>query len=183
MVIACAALFLALGGSGIAAAVLVVPKNSVGTAQIRNGAVISSKVKNHSLLAKDFKKGQLRPGPAGPEGPGIETWAIVKADAKIDQSSNVASVTSAGVGAYMVTFTASVAGCSIVASAGTDTAGEATRGAVADFARTTNPATIEVTTSTGTTAAAHAFTLAAICPPAGGTAATTTAAGTTSTTS
>jgi hypothetical protein len=38
----------------------------VGTAQLKANAVISSKVKNHSLLAADFKPGQL-PGVSGYE--------------------------------------------------------------------------------------------------------------------
>ena len=56
IVIACAALLIALGGVSYAATAL--PRNSVGTAQLRNNAVVSSKVKNHSLLRADFKSGQ-----------------------------------------------------------------------------------------------------------------------------
>lgn len=72
-VISVVALFVALGGTGYAAAKL--PAKSVGTAQLRGGAVTSTKVKNGSLLAQDFKKGQLlagrtgRVGPAGAPGP------------------------------------------------------------------------------------------------------------------
>ncbi len=61
------ALFLALGGGAYAAIKL--PADSVGTAQIRDGAVISSKVLDRSLLARDFKLGQLPAGPQGPAGP------------------------------------------------------------------------------------------------------------------
>ena len=60
------ALFLALGGVSFAAATL--PRNSVGTAQLRNGAVNSSKVADHSLRAADFARGQLVRGPQGPPG-------------------------------------------------------------------------------------------------------------------
>ena len=73
MVIAMIALVVAAAGGGYAAAKL--PKNSVGTAQLRNGSVTSAKVKNHSLLAVDFKPGQLERvlptaiGPTGPTGP------------------------------------------------------------------------------------------------------------------
>ena len=66
-VIAVVALFIALGGASYAA--IKVPKNSVGTKQIKKNAVNSSKVKNKSLLAKDFKAGQLPRGPIGPAGP------------------------------------------------------------------------------------------------------------------
>jgi hypothetical protein len=67
MVVACAALAVALGGTSYAT-VLQVPRNSVGTAQIRNNAVISAKVRNGSLLWADFKAGQIPAGPAGPAG-------------------------------------------------------------------------------------------------------------------
>src|SRR3989442_8492504 len=72
-VIAGLALFVALGGTGYAVTSL--PVGSVGTAQLKANAVVSSKVLNGSLLAADFKKGQLRAasrgatGPAGPAGP------------------------------------------------------------------------------------------------------------------
>ena len=77
MVVALLALFISLGGSAFAAFSL--PKNSVGTKQLKNGAVTgaklnnnavtSSKVKDHSLLAKDFAAGQLPAGPQGASGP------------------------------------------------------------------------------------------------------------------
>jgi hypothetical protein len=68
--LALVALAVALGGTGYAATVL--PAGSVGTAQLKNGAVVSAKVKNHSLLAVDFAPGQLpagERGPAGAQGP------------------------------------------------------------------------------------------------------------------
>jgi hypothetical protein len=81
-VVASMALFLAIGGISWAAVTL--PKNSVGTKQlkrnavsrskVRKNAITSAKVKNHSLRAVDFKRGQLPSeiapqGPAGPPGP------------------------------------------------------------------------------------------------------------------
>jgi hypothetical protein len=66
-VIAYAALFVALGGTSYAAIKL--PANSVGTRQLKKGAVTAAKIKTHSLLAKDFKAGQLRSGAQGPIGP------------------------------------------------------------------------------------------------------------------
>jgi hypothetical protein len=57
------ALFVALSGTAYAATL---PRNSVGPAQLKRNAVTSAKVKPRSLLASDFRRGQL---PAGPEGP------------------------------------------------------------------------------------------------------------------
>lgn len=59
-VVACIALFVALGGVSYAA--LKLPKNSVGSKQLKRGAVTSAKVKDHSLKLRDFKAGQLPQG-------------------------------------------------------------------------------------------------------------------------
>ena len=78
MVVACAALLVALGGTSIAA-VSAFPAGSVGTIQLKDRAVTNqkiadnavgtTKVKNGSLLKGDFRAGQL---PAGPRGfPGL----------------------------------------------------------------------------------------------------------------
>jgi hypothetical protein len=63
LIIAMVALVVALGGTGYAA--LKVPRNSVGSTQLKANAVTSPKVKNGSLSKNDFKAGQL---PAGPQG-------------------------------------------------------------------------------------------------------------------
>jgi hypothetical protein len=60
------ALAIALGGTGYAVTQL--PKNSVGTKQIKNGAVTGVKVKAGSLDASDFKPGQLPRGERGERG-------------------------------------------------------------------------------------------------------------------
>lgn len=64
-----AALLVALLGAtplGEAAQHLVLPRGSVGTSQLQDGAVTALKVKDRSLLARDFKPGQLPQGPPGP---------------------------------------------------------------------------------------------------------------------
>ena len=50
IVISVVALFVALGGTGYAAVAL--PRNSVGTKQLKNGAVTQAKIKQHSLGAR-----------------------------------------------------------------------------------------------------------------------------------
>jgi hypothetical protein len=72
VILSAAALVVATLGStplGEAARDQLVPRASVGTAQLRANAVVSSKVRNGSLLAVDFRRGQLPAGPAGPQGP------------------------------------------------------------------------------------------------------------------
>ncbi|HJX48079.1 MAG TPA: hypothetical protein VJ375_09540 [Gaiellaceae bacterium] len=191
LVVACVALFVALAGTGVAAVVALVPNNSVGTAQLRNNAVVSAKVKDHSLAAKDFANGQLPAGPAGatgatgatgPIGPGITSWAIVKANGTLDKASGVTAVTRTAVGTYNVAFAVDVTNCSLLASAGSDSASSKIRGAIANFNRTTTPTIVQVTTSTGTTAGDRAFSLAAICPPPPAATTTTTTTTTTPTT-
>lgn len=80
LVVACLALALALSGTSYAD-VLNVPTNSVGTQQLKANAVVSSKVKNRSLLGVDFKLGQLPPGAPGPKGdagaPGVSGYELV----------------------------------------------------------------------------------------------------------
>jgi Collagen triple helix repeat (20 copies) len=66
MVVAFIALLLALGSGAYAQ--LRIPRNSVGTAQLKANAVTSPKVRAGSLLRSDFRAGQLPRGPAGPAG-------------------------------------------------------------------------------------------------------------------
>jgi hypothetical protein len=62
------ALLVALGGTSYAA-VGALPRASVGTLQLQNGAVTSLKVANGGLRRIDFAPGVLIPGPAGAAGP------------------------------------------------------------------------------------------------------------------
>jgi hypothetical protein len=64
-VIALIALFVALGGTGYAA--LKLPRNSVGTKQLKANAVTGAKVKNGTLSSDDFG-GTLPTGAQGPKG-------------------------------------------------------------------------------------------------------------------
>jgi hypothetical protein len=115
-VIACIALFVALGGTSIAA-VSALPRNSVGTAQVKNG----------SLLRVDFKKSQIpigargpagAAGPAGPAGPGAK-WALVSPQGSIIvQSGGITATAKPGPGQYILDFASAVAGKLIIASSG-----------------------------------------------------------------
>lgn len=90
LVIACIALFVALGGTSYAAVQL--KKNSVATKHIKNNAVTSAKVKNGSLLAKDFKTGQLpagAKGDTGARGPSASAAATTTRSSGYDLSSEI----------------------------------------------------------------------------------------------
>jgi len=75
-VVSLMALFVALSGGAYA---LTIPNNSIGAKQLKKnavtgskimrGAVTSSKVKDRSLLAQDFRAGQLPQGAKGDTGP------------------------------------------------------------------------------------------------------------------
>jgi hypothetical protein len=77
------AVFVALGGGAYA---VTVPRNSVGPKQLKANAVTAAKVKNRSLLASDFKRGQLSLGtaaraddldpPPAPSGTGVARMTL-----------------------------------------------------------------------------------------------------------
>jgi hypothetical protein len=139
LVVACIALAVALGGTSYAAIVL--PANSVGTKQLVNGAVVAAKVKGHSLVAANFKAGELPPGPkgadglagaAGPTGPAgakgdaaTKLFATVKPKAgspafELGPSNGVvgAPAKGPGPGLYNVTFNQDVSNCAVLAIPG-----------------------------------------------------------------
>ena len=72
MVVAIAALFVALGGTGYAA--LELPRHSVGKKQLKANAVTTTKVDDGTLRLKDFRRSELRrltggePGADGADG-------------------------------------------------------------------------------------------------------------------
>jgi hypothetical protein len=138
MVVACIALLVALTGTSIAAVTQLVPRNSVGPAQLRSGAVTrpklrnnavnTTKVANRSLRAIDFAAGQLPAGPAGPQGPAgaagpagpagaSPRWALVAANGTIPvQSGGISITATTGAGGYYVNFGSSIAGKLLIAN-------------------------------------------------------------------
>ena len=125
MVVACFALLVVLGGSGYAA-VQALPRNSVTSVQ----------VKDHSLLSRDFKAGQLPrgargpvgpvgpAGPAGPAGPSGSSgagarWALVRPDGGIAaQSGGITLAAHPTSGNYILSFGSAVSGHLILSSGG-----------------------------------------------------------------
>jgi hypothetical protein len=145
MVVASIGLLIALGGTSIAA-ITNVPLLSVGTPQLKTNAVTSAKVKNRSLLAADFKQGQLPRGPRGlrgfpgPEGtpgaagaagptgpsgpsgpagaPATALWASVNENGNLIRNKGVASALKTDPGEFQVVFNQDVTGCSYQATPG-----------------------------------------------------------------
>ena len=176
MIIACAALLVALGGTSFAAVKVLVPRNSVGSLQVID----------HSLLAKDFKTPPKGPrglaGPAGPAGPAgaqgpagpagasgpkgdsaTALWAVVDSAGALSRNKGVGSSQRLGTGDYLVTFNQDITGCSYVASLGGPTTSN-TSGEVSPAQRTGVAAAVEVETYSSAGASAdRAFYLAVFC--------------------
>lgn len=69
LIIASIALAFALSGSSFATVAQLLPRNSVGTAQLKNNAVTAAKIKNGTVGLADLTRSARRPGPPGPAGP------------------------------------------------------------------------------------------------------------------
>ena len=130
LIVACAALFVSLSGVGYAAIVL--PANSVGTKHLKRNAVNSAKVKKHSLLRSDFKRGQIPRGPQGAPGaqgaqgiqgpkgdPGtaaIRLWAYVGGNGTLRGGAGVVASHRISSGSFSVTFNRSIVNCAATAN-------------------------------------------------------------------
>jgi hypothetical protein len=103
-----------LGAAPLAEAVeqLVLPRNSVGPAQLRDDAVTSSKVRNGSLLAADFRAGQLPAGQPGPPGPSDAYVRFVRGPLQVPlrAEATLARLSIPQAGSYLLTAKANVSG-------------------------------------------------------------------------
>lgn len=135
-VMATAAAFIALGGTSYAVTAL--PRNSVGSKQIRakavgpselkTGSVRSAEIKRRSIRLDDLSLGARRSlrgqtGPAGPQGPAGPSG--VAFTAAVDSQANVRSATAgrsagwmSGSGRYEVVFERDMRSCFAVATLG-----------------------------------------------------------------
>jgi hypothetical protein len=137
------ALFVALGGTSVAAANVVLPRNSVGTAQVVNGSLGTSDL---SAKARSTLRGQRgaqgpagapgaqgptgatgAPGATGPQGPpgapgrsANTLFAALAADGTVLKSRGVTSAERSGAGTYRVLFDTDITACVYVATAGED---------------------------------------------------------------
>jgi hypothetical protein len=97
MAVACIALTVALAPASYATvSQQLVPRNAVGTAQLKTNAVTSDKVRDFTLRAWDFRKGDLPRGPAGAQGP-----PGVIGDTTLRETSTTIPAATAGNGLYV----------------------------------------------------------------------------------
>ena len=124
-VTATVALVVALGGTSYAAITL--PRNSVGTRQLRPGAVRSQDVKNGTLRTVDFSRsarnGLAGPtGPAGPHGPAgpaaAKFSAAVSSTGRLVRGNATSGGSAGTTGSYIVGFSDSVSNCVYSATLG-----------------------------------------------------------------
>jgi hypothetical protein len=141
MVVAVVALVSSLTGVAIGAALITgddIARKAIAKKHLKKDAVVTKKVKNGTLLADDFKAGQLKEGVQGIEGlkgdkgdPGEDgrdgadganataLWAVINGDTGATfRGSHVTSSTHNGNGSYTVTFDRSVASCAFMATIG-----------------------------------------------------------------
>jgi len=122
------ALFIALGGSSYAAVTL--PRNSIGSTQIRTGAVHSSEVKNRSLQTTDLSLTARRSlrgatgaaGPSGPVGPAgapaARYFAVVRANGEFARGNATSGGSAGSTGSYVVGFDRATSDCAYTATLG-----------------------------------------------------------------
>ena len=152
LVVAGAALLIALGDTGWATVSQLVPRSSVGTAQLRNNAVTSAKIKNGQVRLVDLARNARRPGrrgPAGPPGPAggvTRLWAVVNGSGSIARSAGTTSAGRLAAGTYEVIFGQPVANCAYVGSVGDAAAGTGTSGALTVAQRAGNANAVRVET-------------------------------------
>jgi hypothetical protein len=174
LVVASIALAIALGGTSYAAVVL--PRNSVGTPQLKNNAVTSLKVLNGSLRAADFAAGQIPAGPPGPQGPAgpsgpagasaSSNWGVVAANGTLARGSGVVTTSKlSGAGSYSVRFNRPVNACAWIAVIGSTAAGTNKGFATTELTSASVTDTITVNTfSAAGDPADRPFHVAVFCP-------------------
>jgi hypothetical protein len=123
LVVAALALLVAFAETGWATLSQNLPRNSVGVAQIRTGAVRSPEIRNGSIGVRDLSpaaRGRRGPaGPQGPAGPGASRlWAVMNASGSISRGAGTTSAGRLGMGQYEVIFGQDVQNCNFQATVG-----------------------------------------------------------------
>jgi hypothetical protein len=125
-VVATMALFIALGGTSYAAIKL--PHNSVGSEQIKTGAVHTGEIRDRTIRLQDINaaaraslRGQAGPqGAQGPAGPAaVRHFAVVNAAGTFLRGDAKSGGSDTAIGTYVVGFAETVSGCAYTATLGT----------------------------------------------------------------
>lgn len=119
------ALFIALGGTGYAAITL--PRNSVGSTQIRARAVGNSELKSNAVTSRAIRNRSVRlsdispsarsalrgqPGPQGPAGPaGVTLRAAVPSGGTVQRGNATSAAHQGGTNEYRVQFDRDISSC------------------------------------------------------------------------
>lgn len=134
------ALFFALGGTSVAAATALLPRNSVGTSQVVDASLQATDL---SKAARTALKGNIGPrGPVGPAGaagaqgpPGAsgaegvqgppgqaatKLFVALDADGTLTKNSGATLAARAGVGVYRIAFGTDIRNCVYLATGGQD---------------------------------------------------------------
>ena len=165
------ALFVALGGTSIAATALV-PRNSVGSRQVIDGSLQRVDLSKRAVKLLKGNRGApgapgLRgaQGPTGPAGaPAARLWAMVTSGGALSRGSGVVSVTPGSTGSYVVAFNQNVSACGYLGQLADTGTGAPTLGQIATGLRADNANAVQVTTGNTSGAAANrSFMLAVYC--------------------
>ena len=165
------ALFVALGGTAVAATALV-PRNSVGTRQVIDGSLQKADLSKKTVkLLKGNRGAPGAPGLRGPQGPTGATgppatrlWAMVTSAGAIARGSGVVSVTPGSTGSYVVVFNQNVSACGYLAQLADPGTSVPLLGQITTNLRFDNPSAVQVTTgNTSGGAAARPFMVAVFC--------------------
>jgi hypothetical protein len=136
-VVATMALFIALGGTSYAAIKL--PKNSVGTNQIKTGAVHTGEIRDRTIRLQDLNtttraalRGQT--GPQGVQGPAgaaaTKHFAAITASGGFARGDARSGGRASAIGTYVIGFGESVSACASTATLGTTDATTVTPGRI-----------------------------------------------------
>jgi hypothetical protein len=172
LVVAAIALTVALAETSWATVSALAPR-SVGTAQLKNNAVTSAKIRNGQIRLADLHRTARRPGPrgrpgpagpAGPPGAVTRLWAVANSSGSLARSAGTTSAGRLAAGVYEVIFNQNVTNCAFVGSVGGAGEETGTSGALTVSRRAGNANGVRVETRTlGGAAADRAFHLLVVC--------------------
>jgi hypothetical protein len=134
LVVASLALLVAFGETSWATLSQVIPNRSVGTPQLKAGAVTTTKVRNGAITSLKIRNGSItrsdlgasariagprgRQGPAGPAGSVSKLWAVVGSNGAAVRSAGVVASSRVAVGQFELTFDQDIVNCTYQANVG-----------------------------------------------------------------